>query len=422
MGFVALWLGSGTLGAQANPVRAILFYSPTCPHCHQVIRDDLPRFFARFGGEPRFHRGAAGHLLTNGRLEILLVDATQAEGYAAYQAHTRASALPPERQGVPRLVCGDSVLVGSLEIPERFPEMVARGLAQSGVDWPRIENLNALFPSDYRPVDVAEAADSGPVAAPSADTTPMAPGKPDPVPRATLAPPPARSPAAAEPTARPAPPATEPTTEPTTESPAPPVAADVLFESSPAGSVLMRTLRTDPVGGSAALLVLAGTVAVLVWALAGSHREAHRPVAGVAVPILVALGTVTAGYLTYVEASGAAAVCGPIGDCNAVQHSPYARVLGLPVAGLGLVGYLAVLTAWVVARSASGPARALAARAAFRLALAGTAASAVLTALEPFVIGAVCAWCLGSAVVMTALLAVLAPARNRGPRRDPARS
>ena len=25
-------------------VHAILFYSPTCPHCHKVIQEDLPVF------------------------------------------------------------------------------------------------------------------------------------------------------------------------------------------------------------------------------------------------------------------------------------------------------------------------------------------------------------------------------------------
>jgi uncharacterized membrane protein len=45
---------------------------------------------------------------------------------------------------------------------------------------------------------------------------------------------------------------------------------------------------------------------------------------------------------------------------------------------------------------------------AFLLALVGTAASLVFTLLEPFVIGAVCAWCLASAALMTVLLWLLA--------------
>jgi uncharacterized membrane protein len=132
------------------------------------------------------------------------------------------------------------------------------------------------------------------------------------------------------------------------------------------------------------------------------------------------VGLVVAGYLTFVEASGAEAVCGPVGDCNAVQRSVYATVLGIPVALLGLLGYVAVFGAWWATRLLDGAARVRAARAAFWLAFAGTAASAVLTYLEPFVIGAVCAWCLTSAVVMTALMCVLARAPSHQSAPGPA--
>jgi len=40
----------------------------------------------------------------------------------------------------------------------------------------------------------------------------------------------------------------------------------------------------------------------------------------------------------------------------------------------------------------------------FGLAAGGTLFSIYLTFLEPFVIGATCAWCLTSAIIMTALL------------------
>ena len=49
--------------------------------------------------------------------------------------------------------------------------------------------------------------------------------------------------------------------------------------------------------------------------------------------------TQTAGYLTYVETQLVQAVCGPVGDCNAVQSSSYARLFGvLPVGVLGASG------------------------------------------------------------------------------------
>ena len=45
-----------------------------------------------------------------------------------YDAVGVALAIPPERMGVPRLVVGDSYLVGSLEIPEQFPALIEEGI------------------------------------------------------------------------------------------------------------------------------------------------------------------------------------------------------------------------------------------------------------------------------------------------------
>jgi uncharacterized membrane protein len=109
-------------------------------------------------------------------------------------------------------------------------------------------------------------------------------------------------------------------------------------------------------------------------------------------------------------------MCGPIGDCNTVQQSAYARLFGLiPIGGLGMFGYLALLAlSLVMAANQRGRLADLAGRARFGLAACGTLFSIYLTFLEPFVIGATCAWCLTSAVVMTALLwLTAAPARPR---------
>src|SRR5665647_1665323 len=120
---------------------------------------------------------------------------------------------------------------------------------------------------------------------------------------------------------------------------------------------------------------------------------------------LIALGLCIAGYLAYVETTGSVALCGPVGDCNAVQQSAYARLFGvLPVAYVGLVGYLLIGVAFGISRLASKTAAKAAARALFLLTLCGTLFSIYLTALEPFAIGATCAWCLSSAVIVTLLL------------------
>ena len=120
---------------------------------------------------------------------------------------------------------------------------------------------------------------------------------------------------------------------------------------------------------------------------------------------LTGIGLCISIYLAYVDARHSAALCGLVGDCNAVQQSTYARLFGvLPVAYAGMVGYLLIGAAFGISRLASKTTATAAARAFFLLTLGGTLFSIYLTALEPFVIGATCAWCLSSAVITTSLL------------------
>ena len=104
-----------------------------------------------------------------------------------------------------------------------------------------------------------------------------------------------------------------------------------------------------------------------------------------------------------------AAVCGPIGDCNTVQQSPYAMLFGvIPIGALGIVGYAAMLVAWGTLQWGQGQIRRLAAAALVGMALFGTLFSIYLTFLEPFVIGASCMWCLTSGLSITLVLFALA--------------
>ncbi|MBZ0308787.1 MAG: DsbA family protein, partial [Anaerolineae bacterium] len=48
----ALFIFPYTVTAQADAVvYAVLFYSPTCPHCHQVIENDLPPLQEKYGDQ-----------------------------------------------------------------------------------------------------------------------------------------------------------------------------------------------------------------------------------------------------------------------------------------------------------------------------------------------------------------------------------
>jgi uncharacterized membrane protein len=123
-----------------------------------------------------------------------------------------------------------------------------------------------------------------------------------------------------------------------------------------------------------------------------------------AAAIAVALaGLGIATYLTVVHYTGGEPVCAVAHGCATVQASDYAKLAGVPVALLGVLGYLGLLVA--LSRDGEGWRTA----AAF-LSLAGLAFSGWLTYVEVGILNAICIWCVGSAVCM-ALLSVLTTVR-----------
>ena len=116
---------------------------------------------------------------------------------------------------------------------------------------------------------------------------------------------------------------------------------------------------------------------------------------------LIGLGIAT--YLTIVHYAGGAPVCAIAHGCATVQKSRYAEFAGVPVAVLGLLGYVALLV------SLARDTEAFRTAAAF-IAIAGAAFSGWLTYVEVFKLHAICIWCVGSAICM-ALLAILTTLR-----------
>ncbi len=106
-----------------------------------------------------------------------------------------------------------------------------------------------------------------------------------------------------------------------------------------------------------------------------------------------------AGYLTVVHYTGGEPVCAVAHGCATVQQSNYAALAGVPVALLGLLGYVAILVA--LARDGEGWRTASA-----FLALAGLGFSVWLTYVEVGVLQAICIWCVGSAICMALLTAL----------------
>ncbi len=67
-------------------------------------------------------------------------------------------------------------------------------------------------------------------------------------------------------------------------------------------------------------------------------------IAYVLICCLALAGLAEATYLTVLAITGETAVCGGSTDCAQVLGSPYARIGGVPVATLGLLGYFAVFS------------------------------------------------------------------------------
>lgn len=170
-------------------------------------------------------------------------------------------------------------------------------------------------------------------------------------------------------------------------------------------------------GMTLAWVVLIALVAALVFtgvvlarALQGKAPVKVPAWADLAIPLLSVIGIGVALYLTYVETTKTQAICGPVGDCNAVQSSPYAMLFGwLPVGVVGMLGYLAILAAWIWKRASKKGLGEYMPAALLGMALFGTLFSIYLTYLEIFVIHAVCIWCIASAVVILLIMLASLP-------------
>lgn len=115
--------------------------------------------------------------------------------------------------------------------------------------------------------------------------------------------------------------------------------------------------------------------------------------------VMAVLGLGVAGYLTYIHYAGIEPVCNIAHGCVKVQTSEYAELAGIPVAVLGLGGYVAILFALILDGEWGRMAAAL-------FALVGFGFSAYLTYRELFTIDAICQWCVASAILMTGLAIV----------------
>jgi uncharacterized membrane protein len=419
--------GQGFCSARndAAAVRAVLFASPTCSHCAKVIEQTLPPLAERYG--PRLQVAIISTATPAGR--DLFLSACMRYGHV--------------RMSVPLLIVGDTSLVGSEEIPQKFPDLIEKHLSEGGIDWPPIPGFKTLLAENQglasdRQMHAGSPSTGAPSAAPvtrAAAGSPrktaavLAPGKPpEGAPPASSAPKAQASKQAAPsgfsqfpPQTSAAGPSALPSSPESTASGAgiPQPAA----KTEPAGIIdltgghkkmgVLDRILMDPYGNGLAILVLAGMLMTLLLSLMSLRKplpkeeKPEAPRLDWATPVLTIVGMLAAAYLAHVEVLEVEAVCGPVGDCNTVQQSEYARLFGvIPIGLMGLFGYLAIYAAWMLRRWVKGRISLWASVCILVMTALGTLFSAYLTFLEPFVIGASCLWCLSSAVIMTTLYAL----------------
>jgi uncharacterized membrane protein len=115
--------------------------------------------------------------------------------------------------------------------------------------------------------------------------------------------------------------------------------------------------------------------------------------------VLTVIGVGVATYLTYIHYAGIKPLCGRNGGgCEIVQTSQYSKLAGVPVALIGLLGYVAILGSLLVPENENSRLATVA------LTVVGFGFSAYLTYRELFSIHHLCEWCLSSAIIVTIIM------------------
>lgn len=353
-------------GAQEQqPVAyGIFFYSPSCPHCQDVIDNHWDGIQSEFGDA----------------LKVVFVNVQIPEGSQLMQSTTAAMGI--ESNSVPMLILGETVLIGSYDIPGLAPGIIHDGIDSGGINVPpvpEIEEIFALALGDDYVVNEHSELIVEPVLSDPANI--MALGmlfalivsliiivlagfNPKMQNRVTGS-----------------------------------VGFSVLIFSTLAGIGLTGSLIAGSDNWRVSVLVLAIIIILFVILFMLIKQQSVKAVRDTVIPLLSIVGMLVAGYLSYVEITASEASCGLTGACNLVQQSQYAYLFGVPIGIIGVAGYALLLGLWLFGQMNQHVFVPM-----LFLVGSGVLFSIYLTFLEPFVIGATCIWCLTSALIMMVLL------------------
>lgn len=130
----------GVVSAQDDTVHAVLFYMPTCSHCHDLMQDHLPSIYATYGAQ----------------LDIAYIDLSQSGNRPIFL--DACTVYDKQCSAVPTLIIGDHFIVGTDNIAERLPTIIEEGLANGGIPFRELSTLQSILDAPrvnpYAPVTV----------------------------------------------------------------------------------------------------------------------------------------------------------------------------------------------------------------------------------------------------------------------------
>lgn len=111
-------------------VHAVMFWMDGCPHCEEVIQNVLPPLREKYDAQ----------------FELLMIEVVTTQDIDTLYRVAASYNIPKEQTGVPFLIIGDQVLVGSDQVSNQLSGMIEYHLAQGGVDPPSNPVLAGLLP------------------------------------------------------------------------------------------------------------------------------------------------------------------------------------------------------------------------------------------------------------------------------------
>lgn len=118
-------------GAEEPVVRAVLFWSETCPHCQEVVNNVLPPIQTKYGT----------------KFDLLKIEVSDEANSQIFMATLQKYQIPEEDWGVPFLIIGEFYLVGQDQIAQYLDPAIESDLAAGGTAFPVLPVITPSTPS-----------------------------------------------------------------------------------------------------------------------------------------------------------------------------------------------------------------------------------------------------------------------------------